>query len=187
MGEGDINPLGLFTDDVHFFDPWNVQKLLAQAFGIAYQLPLRFAFCFQSKEGKGDIREFVIDHRADDARRETLGFIPKLFTRLIELLLHLRRRGLVLQRQRDIRHAGTGIGFGTVIPFEFLQALFQRLRDLILDLLRGRTRPDGNRRHLLHGEGRIFRASQSKKGVNTGNRHQNDQKQRDGTLADGQR
>ena len=97
MGEGDINPLGLFADNVHFFHPGNVQKLLAQAFGIAYQLPLRFAFCFQGKEGKGDIREFIIDHRANDARRKTQGFITKLLTRLIELLLHFRRRGFVLQ------------------------------------------------------------------------------------------
>jgi hypothetical protein len=40
---------------------------------------------------------------------------------------------------------------------------------------------------LLYRKGRIFRAPEPKKGVNTGNRHQNDQKQRDGALADGQR
>ena len=97
MGEGDVNPLGLFADNVHFLHAGNVQKLLAQAFGIAYQQPLRFAFRFQGKEGKGDIREFVIDHRADDARRKSLRFISKLLPRLIELLLHFGWRGLVLQ------------------------------------------------------------------------------------------
>ena len=98
MRESDVYPLRLFADNVHFLHAGYVQKLLAHGFGITYQLPLGFTFRFQGKKGKGDIGEFVIDHRADRPGREIQGFVSQLFPRLIERLLHLCGGRFVLQR-----------------------------------------------------------------------------------------
>lgn len=93
-----------------------MQQLLAQGFSVTHQLPRRLSPRFQSKEGKGDIGEFVIHHRAGDAGRQVFRLIPELFARLIKLLRHLGRRGLILQRQGDQRHAVAGIGLRAIVP-----------------------------------------------------------------------
>ena len=98
MRKGEINALRLFAEDIHFFHSGYMQQLLAQGFSVTHQLPRRLSPRFQSKEGKGDIGEFVIHHRAGDAGRQVFRLIPELFARLIKLLRHLGRRGLILQR-----------------------------------------------------------------------------------------
>lgn len=55
-----------------------MQQLLAQGFSVTHQLPRRLSPRFQSKEGKGDIGEFVIHHRAGDAGRQVFRLIPEL-------------------------------------------------------------------------------------------------------------
>ncbi|CAH5430606.1 hypothetical protein AI2740V1_5322 (plasmid) [Klebsiella pneumoniae] len=116
MRKREINALRLFAEDIHFFHPGNMQQLLAQGFGVTHQLPRRFSPCFQGKEGKGDIGEFVIHHRAGDAGRQIFRLVAELFARLIKLLRHLGRRGLILQRQGDQRHARAGIGLRAIVP-----------------------------------------------------------------------
>ncbi len=98
MRKGEINALLLFAENIHFFHPRYMQQLLAQGFSVTHQLPRRLSPRFQGKEGKGDIGEFVIHHRAGDAGRQVIRLIPELFARLIKLLRHLGRRRLILQR-----------------------------------------------------------------------------------------
>ncbi|SSN10925.1 Uncharacterised protein [Klebsiella pneumoniae] len=116
MRKREINALRLFAEDIHFFHPGYMQQLLAQGFSVTHQLPRRLSPRFQSKEGKGDIGEFVIHHRAGDAGRQVFRLIPELFARLIKLLRHLGRRGLILQRQGDQRYARAGIGLRAIVP-----------------------------------------------------------------------
>ncbi len=98
MRKREKNALRLFAENIHFFHPGNMQQLLAQGFGVTHQLPGRLSPRFQRKKGKGDIGEFVIHHRAGDAGRQVFRLIAQLLARLIKLLRHLGRRGLILQR-----------------------------------------------------------------------------------------
>ena len=92
------------------------ERLLAQGFGVTHQLPRRLSPRLQGKERKGDVGEFVIHHRAGDAGRQIFRLIAELLARLIKLLRHLGRRGLILQRQGYQRHARAGIGLRAIVP-----------------------------------------------------------------------
>jgi len=58
---------------------------------------------------------------------------------------------------------------------------------LILHLLRRGARPCGDDRHLLDRERRVFCASELEERKNASAGNQQDQKQRDGSLAHGER
>ena len=116
MRKREINALRLFAEDIHFFHPGYMQQLLAQGFSVTHQLPRRLSPRLQGKDRKGDVGEFVIHHRAGDAGRQIFRLVAQLLARLIKLLRHLGRRGLILQRQGDQRHARPGIGLRAIVP-----------------------------------------------------------------------
>jgi hypothetical protein len=58
------------------------------------------------------------------------------------------------------RQTGPRVGFGAVVPAQFLQALFEFLGHLVLHFLRRSARPGGDDGHDLDGEGGIFGAAQ---------------------------
>ncbi|MNV25402.1 hypothetical protein D3C71_1164980 [compost metagenome] len=183
MGERDVDPLGLFPNDVDFLDARHMQQLLAQHFRVADQLSLGFTLGLEGEERKGHVCIFVVDHRADNASRQFPRLVADLLASLVELLLHLRRRCAVQQRHHGESQAGAGEGFCAVVPAQFLHALFQGFCNLILHLLGRGARPRRNDRHLLDGERRVFSAPEFGKRENACCRDQEDQEQGDGALA----
>ncbi|MNN46208.1 hypothetical protein D3C76_942230 [compost metagenome] len=97
MGKGNKDTFGLLPNDVDLLHARHMQQLLAQRLCIPHQQSLRLAFGFQGEKRKCHVRKLVVDHWADDTRRQLPGLIVELFTRLIELLLHLRGRRAIEQ------------------------------------------------------------------------------------------
>ena len=98
----------------------------------------------------------------------------------------MRRRG-VLQGHHHRGQAWTGIGFRPVVVLEFLHPLFERIRHEVLHLLRGGAWPCGNNGECFHREWRIFGTSQAEVRKHPDRGEGDDQEQRDGSFADGER
>ncbi len=164
-----------------------MQQALAHLFGVAGQQPLRLAFGLQREQGKGHIGILVVHDGADDARGQIGRFIAQLLARLIELFLDLGGRRAVEQGHCGKGQARTGIGLRAVVPAQFLHALFQTFRHLVLHFLRGGARPGRDDGHGLDREGGILRPAKLEEGDDASHRYQDDQEQRDGPLPDGER
>jgi len=96
---------------------------------------------------------------ASDAPRQFRSLVHHLLARLVELGLDVGRRRVVAQGQRRERKARPRESLGAIIPAQFLQPLFERLRDLVLHFLRRSAGPGSHDCHLLDGEARIFGAA----------------------------
>ncbi len=90
------------------FHPGYMQQLLAQGFSVTHQLPRRLSRAFRAKRAKvtSANSSFIIGPETPAGR--FFASSPSFFARLIKLLRHLGRRGLILQRQGDQRYAGGG-------------------------------------------------------------------------------
>src|SRR6185437_5978393 len=75
----------------------------------------------------------------------------------------------------------------TVVPAQLLHPLLEGFGHEILHLRCRSAGPGGDDRHLLDGERRIFRASELEEGDDAGDGDGQEQKQRDGALAYGER
>src|SRR5689334_16108699 len=164
-----------------------MQQPLAQRLRLPCEFPLRFASRLQRVEGEGHIAIFVVDERAGDAAGEVRRFVLHLLARLVELGLDLGRWRIVAQRQRGEGEARPGEGFSAVIPAQFLQPLFERLRDLVLHFLRSGAGPARHDRDGLDGEARIFSAAEAEESDDPGDRDDDDEEERHRALAHGER
>ncbi len=184
--EGHEDAFWLLADDVDLLHARDMQQLLAQPLCVAHQHALRLALGLEGVQRERDVRVFVVDDGADDAVGQFLRFVRQLLAGLVELFLHFCRRCLVEQGHHREGQAGTREGLRAVVPPQFLHALFQRFRDLVLHLLRRRPGPGRDNRHLLDRERRVFSAPQLQERQNAGGGNQEDQEQRDGSLAYGE-
>ena len=139
---------------------------------------------FDGIEREGDVGVFVVDEGAQGALRQVARLVAQLLAGLIELARGPRPAGVSsLSVDRHAGQAGTGEGLDAVVPAQFLHALFQRLGDEILHLLRRGAGPGGRDGQHLDGEGRIFGAAELEEGVAAGQDDRDDQEQRDRALA----
>ena len=184
--ELDIDALGLLADDIDFLHAGHMQQALAQRLGVAHQFALRLAPGLEGIQRKGHVGVFVVHHRPEHTCGKIAGLIAQLLARLVELSLHLLRRGRVQQRERGERQTRAHKGFRALVPTQLLQALFQFLGDLVLHLAGRGTGPGRDDGHHLDGEGRIFRAAELQERNHACKRDQNDHEERDGALTHGQ-
>ena len=120
-------------------------------------------------------------------RGKLSGLVAEFLPRLIELLGDLGGRGAVAQDHRGERQARSRERLGPVIPAEFLHPLLQPFGDQLFHLLCRSARPSRDDGHLLDREGRVFRATQRQEGHDAGDGNRDEQEQRDGALAYGER
>ena len=185
--EFDEDALGALPEDIDLLDAGDVQQALAERFGLACKQARRQAMRFERIKGKGDVGIFVVDERPLDSGREPSGLVAKLLSRLVELLGHCRGRSLVAERQGHQRHSGTREGLDPIVPAQLLHALFERLRDQVLHLLRGCARPHRGDRQILDREGRILGPAEPRERIDPGKDDRNDQEQGDCPLPNRER
>ena len=140
-----------------------MQQPLAQRLRLPSEIPLRLALRLQRVQGEGHVAIFVVDERPGDAAGQLRRLVLHFLSRLVELRLDLRRRGIVPQRQRGERETGAREGFSAVVPAQFLQPLFERFRDLVLHFFRSGAWPARHHGHGLDREARIFSAPKAEK------------------------
>src|SRR5215510_6081440 len=116
-----------------------------------------------------------------------MRFVANLFSRLVEFLLHRVWRCVVLQHDRHECQARPRKGIDMIVPAQLLNALFERLGDEVLHLLRRRARPSGRYGKDLDSEEGIFGAAQIEEGEGAGESDRDNQEQSDRALANGQR
>src|SRR5208282_1756933 len=116
-----------------------------------------------------------------------MRFVANLFARLIEFLLHRVWRCVVLQHDRHECQAGPRKGIDMIVPAQLLNALFERLGNEVLHLLRRRARPGGCYGKDLDSERGILGAAQIEKGEGAGEGDRDNQEQSDRALTNGQR
>jgi hypothetical protein len=175
LREVDEDPFRALADDIDLLDARDVKQPLAQRFGLTSKLALRIAFRLQRVERECHITIFVVDERTGDAAGQIRRLVPHLLASLVEFRLDLGRRRIVAQTQRDERKPRPGEGLGTIIPAQLLQPLFERLGDLVLHFLGGRSRPARHHRDRLDGEARVFGAAEAEEGDYAGNRNDDDE------------
>ncbi|HET6472383.1 MAG TPA: hypothetical protein VFG38_11105 [Pseudomonadales bacterium] len=185
VGKLDEYLFGTFTENVDLLDAGHVQQVLTDRLGLPHQFAHRHTLRLEGIQGKAHVRVFVVDERAEHAGRQVPRFVRELLARLVELVLHDRRRRTVLQRDRHVRVTRSSRRLHPVVPVQLLKALLQRLCDEVLHLARCRTGPSRRHRQILEGESRILRAPEHDERVSAGSQQQKDEEQRDGTLANG--
>ena len=86
----------------------------------------------QHVERRVDVAVFVVEIRADDARRQLAPDVADLLAHLVPKLLHLGRRRLVGEENPDERNARLRIAFDAVEVGQLLQLLLDLVGDLRL-------------------------------------------------------
>jgi hypothetical protein len=163
-------------------DACHVQQALAQFFGLPRQQAGRHARRFDGIEREGDVGVFVVDEGTHGALRQVARLVGQLLAGLIELVGDRAGGGVVPQEDRHQGQPRTGEGLDTVVPAQFLHALFKRFGNEILHLLRRGAGPDGGHRQHLDREGRIFGAAELEEGEAAGQDDRDDQEQGDRAL-----
>lgn len=164
-----------------------MQKILADHLGLAHKLAHRHALGLQRIKPEADIGVLVVDKGTEHAPGQVAGLVSKLLSSLIEFLLDGRGRRAVLQGDGQKGITGPRRRLDTIVPGEFLEALFERLGDQILHFARCRARPHRCHGQGLDGEGRVLGAPELDEGIGAGGGQQNDEEQGDGPLANGER
>ena len=184
MRELDEDLLVLGAVEVDLGDARHLQQPLAHAFGGLLQLRVVGAVAGHHVEDGIDVAEFVVDDRAEQARRQLALHVGELLAQQIEQIRHVLGRRRILER--DL-HRGEGrlrIGLHLLEIGQFLQLLLDRIGDLRLHFRRGRARPDRRDVHHLDGEERILGAAEPLIGEEAGDAERDDQEQDQRGMAD---
>ena len=187
IGELDVNALRLFSEDVDLLHPRQLQKVLTHALGQLHQLAVWQLPGLQRVEREVNVVIFIVEERAGDAIGQLAGLIAQLLARLVKQFGHQRRRGGIEKLHLHRHETRLRGGLHPVVVVQLLQPLFQPVSDLLLHFPGRRTRPDGGDGHHLDGKRRVFSPAQLAEGKGPGQQHGDDQKQRDGGVADRQR
>ncbi len=109
---------------------------------------LRLALRLERIEREGDVAIFVVDERTRRRRAADLGASSlDLLARLVEFGLAPRTAASGRAASSVVKaRPGRREGFAAVVPAQLLQALFERLGDLVLHLLRSGARPGASPR-----------------------------------------
>ena len=181
--ELDVNLLGLLAVDVNLLDHRHLEQAALDVLRNVGEFPLTDAVALDGVQQPGDIAVFVVEDRADDA-------VGKLEFDVAELLACLVPRFLLIRFRRTTHHrdchravALARIRLDLLEVVELLELLLHPVEQLVLDLLRGRSRPVDDRRHRRHGEVGVFELTEFCETQHAADADHEDQEQHDGAVA----
>ena len=105
-----IDALVLGAVEVDLGDAGHLQQPLAHAFGGLLQLRVVGAVAGHHVEDGIDVGEFVVDDRAENARRQLALHVGQLLAQQVEQIRHVLRRGRILEGDLHRRERRLGIG-----------------------------------------------------------------------------
>ena len=180
--ELDVDLLRLLAVDVDLLDHRHLEQPPLDVFGDVGELRMADAVALDGIEQPGDVAVFVVEDRADDAFGQLELDVAELLARLVPRLALIRVRGAALHRDRHAAVALARIRHDLLEVVELLELLLHAVEHLVLDLLRGRARPDDHRRHRRHGEVRVFELAELREAQHAADADHEDQEQHDGAV-----
>ena len=130
----------------------------------------------------GDVAEFVVEDRADDAFGQLELDVGEFLARLVPGLALIRMRGAAHDRDGHAAVTLARVGLDLLEVVELLELLLHAVEHLVLDLLRGRAGPDDERGHRRHGEVRVFELAELGEAQHAADGDREDQEQHDGAV-----
>ena len=135
MAELDEDLLWLLADDIDFVDIGDAQQPLTNVFNARLELgEARPVGAHHATYRRVDVAILVVEGWSDDLGRQVAPDVADLLADLVPEVFDLCGRRLVDQKDLDKRHARLRIRFDAVEIGQFLQLLFDFVRDLGLHL-----------------------------------------------------
>src|SRR5690606_31989231 len=119
-----------------------------------------------------DVAELVVEEGPDDLLGQQAANVADLLAYLVPDLRHFARRRGILQLEDDQRFAGTRIAGRVLEVRDFLERLLDAVGDDLVDLRRGRARPDRAHHHGPEREVGVLALADVEVGPGTGRGHQ---------------
>ncbi len=157
VGDFHVDALLLVSDEIDLVDVRHPQQFGAQPLRIVIQLARREAVALERVDVGVDVAELVVEVGTLDSGRQGIGDVAHLLPNLIPGIRHLRGGHGVLDVEEQCGLAGPRIAAQEVQAGRLLKLARDPVGDLLLNLPRRRTGPDGPNDHDLEREGRIFR------------------------------
>ncbi len=157
IGDLDVDALLLVGDEVDLVDAGHAQQLGTQPLRIVVHLRGREAIALERIEVRIDVAELIVEERALDPGWQRIGDIADFLADLVPRVGDLRRRRGVLDREEQHRLAGARIAAQEVDVGRLLELARDTVGHFLLDLARGRARPESLDHHDLESERRVFR------------------------------
>ena len=163
--------------DLHARDILHRQQFVLEALGLVVQLAPGVALARQSVEDPEHVAEVVVHHRRARPVGQAALDVGNLPPQLVPQLLHLVGTHLLLDVDRDLRHADAVLALQVIEFVERLYRLLQQVRDLVAHLF-GRCAGIGRHdQRLLDGEGGILEFAHVRVGEQAAEEHQHEQQQ----------
>ena len=171
----DLDRRMLRPPNLHARDILHRQQFVLEALGLVVQLAPGMALARQSVEDPEHVAEVVVHHRRARPVGQTALDIGDLPPQLVPQLLHLVGTHLLLDVDRDLRHADAVLALQVIEFVERLDRLLQQVRDLVAHLF-GRCAGIGRHdQRLLDGEGGILEFAHVRIGEEAAEEHQHEQ------------
>jgi hypothetical protein len=181
--EFDEDALVLGAVEIDLGHARHLQEPLAHAFGGLLQLRIVGAVAGHHVEDRIDVAEFIVDHGAEQARRQLALHVGQFLAQQVKQIRHVFRRGRIAERDLHRRERGLGIGLHFLEVGQFLQLLLDGIGDLGLHLLGGGARPDRRDVHHLDRKERILGAAEPLVREEAGGAERDHQEQNQGRMA----
>src|SRR5690606_14847113 len=143
----DVDALVLDAEELDLLHVGHPQQLLPDALGGTPQLLEIEAVAGDRVDGAEDVPELVVEEGPDHLLRQQAPDVAHLLAHLVPDLRHLFGRRGILQLEDDQRLAGARVAGRVLEVRDFLEGLLDAVGDDLVDLRRGRPRPDGAHDH----------------------------------------